>query len=231
MIPHQRLPKKKVRALIKCFALDLTALQTKQMCKVDKNTANLWFRYFREQIYIASTRAPRLAGEVEIDQAFFGGRGKKKDAALVRRLAGLPTREILKRSKKLKPTPRTQVIGILERGGRIYVQPIPKADANTLLPIIHLVIEPGSTIYTDMWGGFNKLKLEKYTHKSINHATEYSNRKGVHINGVEAFWSFAKHRLDKFKGIPKVTALLHLKECEFRYNNKDVAKALKVLLK
>ena len=40
-----------------------------------------------------------------------------------------------------------------------------------------------------------------------------------HINGIENFWGYAKHRLSKFKGIKKENFLLHLKECEFRYNN------------
>ncbi|MDR0677550.1 MAG: IS1595 family transposase, partial [Holosporaceae bacterium] len=42
-----------------------------------------------------------------------------------------------------------------------------------------------------------------------------------HVNGIEAFWSFAKRRLAKFNGLRNESFLLHLKECEFRYNNKD----------
>ena len=46
------------------------------------------------------------------------------------------------------------------------------------------------------------------------------------INGIENFWGYAKHRLAKFKGIKKENFLLHLKECEFRYNNSKDAKTL-----
>ena len=42
-----------------------------------------------------------------------------------------------------------------------------------------------------------------------------------HINGIESFWSYAKRRLEKFHGIPKITFKLHLKECEFRFNYRD----------
>ena len=41
-----------------------------------------------------------------------------------------------------------------------------------------------------------------------------------HINGIESFWSFAKHRLMKFHGIAESAFYLHLKECEFRFNNR-----------
>ena len=57
-----------------------------------------------------------------------------------------------------------------------------------------------------------------------------------HINGIENFWGYAKHRLAKFKGIKKENFLLHLKECEFRYNirynnSKDTKTFYHILLK
>ncbi len=42
-----------------------------------------------------------------------------------------------------------------------------------------------------------------------------------HINGIESFWSFAKRRLQKYNGIDKNSFDLHLKECEFRFNNRN----------
>jgi len=40
-----------------------------------------------------------------------------------------------------------------------------------------------------------------------------------HINGIELFWGYTKIRLVKFKGMNKSMFNLHLKECEFRFNN------------
>ena len=40
-------------------------------------------------------------------------------------------------------------------------------------------------------------------------------------NGFEGFWGFAKSRLSRFRGMHKNTFYLHLKECEFRYNNRN----------
>ena len=42
-----------------------------------------------------------------------------------------------------------------------------------------------------------------------------------HVNVIEVFWSFAKRRLVKFNGINSDNFILHLKECEFRHNNRD----------
>ncbi len=40
------------------------------------------------------------------------------------------------------------------------------------------------------------------------------------VNGIEGFWGLAKVRLAKFKGVPKHTFHLHLKETEWRYNHR-----------
>ena len=45
-------------------------------------------------------------------------------------------------------------------------------------------------------------------------------RENSHINGIESFWDYAKTRLVKFKGMDKKMFNLHLKECEFRFNNR-----------
>ena len=53
-------------------------------------------------------------------------------------------------------------------------------------------------------------------HFRINKSKHFA-EKSVHINGIEAFWSFTKRRLAKFNGV-KRNFELHLKECEWRYN-------------
>jgi transposase-like protein len=51
-----------------------------------------------------------------------------------------------------------------------------------------------------------------------------------HINWIESFWSFAKRRLQKFNGVGRENFNLHLKESEFRFNNRDKV-IYKLLLK
>ena len=41
-----------------------------------------------------------------------------------------------------------------------------------------------------------------------------------HVNGIENFWSFAKRRLAKSNGRSSDAFVLHLKECEWRYNHR-----------
>jgi len=124
------------------------------------------------------------------------------------------------------------VFGILKRNGRVYTQIIKNSSRAEIKPIIDKLVHKRSTIYTDRWRAYDGLVLNGYKHYRINHSKqEYSNRKGTHINGIENFWSYAKRRLNKFNGISAKDFYLHLKECEFRYNEKDkmYAKLLKLL--
>lgn len=226
-----RLTSTKRSKLIKCFALDMNATMAAKIAKVNRNTVNLWYRYFRETIFKSLRTAPRFFGEVEMDQADFGGRGRKRMQAYLKRLEKTLThKEYMERARAIRKEHKILVFGILQRGGRVYTHIIKKADSRTLVPIVRLVVEDRATVYTDRWRGFTDLGLDGYTHKSINHSEEYVDRAGNHINGIESFWSFAKRRLGKFNGIARTTIPLHIKECEFRFNNKDVLKNLNALL-
>jgi len=54
----------------------------------------------------------------------------------------------------------------------------------------------------------------------VHHGENEFVRGNFHINGIESFWGYAKTRLVKFKGMDKKMFNLHLKECEFRFNNR-----------
>jgi len=86
-------------------------------------------------------------------------------------------------------------------------------------------VEPESVIHSDSWRGYNGLvDLGYKKHYSVRHGSDEFVRGNCHINGIESFWSFAKRRLQKFHGVPRLTFYLHLKECEFRFNyrNKNI---------
>lgn len=196
------------RKLLACFASDLTASQAAEMTGVNRNTANAWYRNFREQILAhAGRESPKLSGEIELDESYFGGPRKKRHAADRR-----------KRGRGAEN--KVPVFGVLKRDGRVYTQVIKNASKQQLLPIVRQIVRRKSTIYTDKWKAYDGLVFDGYKHKRINHSKQYSDRRGGHVNGIENFWSFAKRRLAKFNGVSRATFLLHLKECEFRYNHK-----------
>ena len=63
----------------------------------------------------------------------------------------------------------------------------------------------------------------------VHHSKNDFDRGNSYINGIESFWVYAKTRLVKFKGMNKNMFELHLKDCEFRSNNRK-QKLYKILL-
>jgi transposase-like protein len=57
-------------------------------------------------------------------------------------------------------------------------------------------------------------------HYRVMHGANGFAKGRCHINGMESFWGYAKTRLARFRGLRKDAFLLHLKECEFRFNHR-----------
>jgi len=83
-------------------------------------------------------------------------------------------------------------------------------------------VNPTTVIYSDGWRGYDGLVDVGYNkHFRMNHGeNEFPKGHGIHINGIESFWSFTKRRLRKFNGLAHHTFDLHLKECEWRWKRK-----------
>lgn len=110
------------------------------------------------------------------------------------------------------------VFGIFERQGRVYTEIVPDCKKKTLRKIIAKKINLESTVYSDGWRGYDGLVDVGYNkHFRIKHKNNQFSHNGVHINGIESFWSFTKRRLTKFNGT-KTNFNLHLKECEWRWS-------------
>ncbi len=234
MIKRQpRISTRQRNQLLKWFALGLTATMSAEEAKVNRNTANLYFNHFRELIWQHYRRAPRFLGEVEMDQTFFG-KGIKRENVEKRVMANVEAygdfyRPRIQKQKKKRVDKKIMVFGILNRGGNVYTHIIKKADRNTLFPIIHMVVEPGSTIYTDKWASYESLKIDGYDHKQVNHSISLVGGEGVHTGNIDSFWGAIKNHLGKFRGLSRHKFALHLKEAEARYNNHEKGKFLKLM--
>ncbi len=103
----------------------------------------------------------------------------------------------------------------------MYTEIVPNCKSATPQRIIKGETDISSVIHSDGWreyNGFVDFGYKKHyrAHRGKN---EFA-RGNSHINGIESFWGYAKTRLVKFKGMDKKMFNLHLKECEFRFNNR-----------
>lgn len=196
----------KKKKIMRCFAEDLTATQTSTLTSINRNTINKYFSNFRGIIFeyslSESSKNQKELGEFELDESYFGAkrvRGKRGRGA-----AG-----------------KTPVFGLKKRGGKVFVEIVRNCSREELMPIIQGKILEGSTIHTDGWKAYNGLILNGYDHYRVFHSHNEFARGKSHVNGIEGFWGYAKSRLSKFHGLTDDKFILHLKECEFRFNHRD----------
>jgi transposase-like protein len=106
---------------------------------------------------------------------------------------------------------KTIVFGLFKRGGYVYTEIVPDCSKKTLQAIIRGKIDAAAIVNTDGWRGYDGLVDVGFDrHFRTCHGQDESVQGASHINGIESFWSFAKARLQPFKGVPKHTFLRHL---------------------
>lgn len=202
-IYRSRISEKKFREILKLFCLDLEAKKVAEISKISQKTIDKIFKQLRLLMLKECEQISKLDGEIELDESYFGAkrvRGKRGRGA----------------------SGKTPVFGLLKRNGKVYTQVVKNCSAGELLPILRAYSElETSTIYTDGWRAYDGLvDYGAKAHYRVKHSlNEFANGKN-HINGIENFWGYCKGRMAKFRGIKKENFLLHLKECEFRYNTK-----------
>ena len=187
--------------VLKLFELEVSARRIAREVGLSYPTALKACQVLRQAI-VAHTAPRLLQGEIELDEAYFGGRRKGKRG---RGAAG-----------------KVPVFGILERRGRVQVNVVPDVSARSLLDLTLKKVRRGSIVYTDKFRGYDSLMFCGYRHLRLDHRKVFATGK-VYINGLEGFWSYAKQRLMKFHGVSKRYFPLYLKEMEFRYNHREQA--------
>ena len=200
---RSKISEHKFREIIKYFSLDLNAVQIQKITGLSRQTINKYLMAIRIRfVEISKLQSVPLTGQIEVDESYFGAR----------RVKGV-------RGRGAKG--KTIVFGLLKRGDKVYTEIVDDCSAATLQSIIRGKTSIDSVIHSDGWRGYNGLVDFGYKkHFRVHHGKNEFARGSSHINGIESFWGYAKTRLVKFKGMDKNTFNLHLKECEFRFNNR-----------
>ena len=199
---RSRISEKKFRQILRLFAMDLEATKIAQLTGVSRVTVNKYLKAIRTVIAADSERASPVGGEIEVDESYFGPR----------RVRG-------KRGRGAGG--KTIVFGLFKRSGKVYTEIVPDVKSRSLQAIIRGRVSVDSIIHSDGWRGYDGLvDLGYEKHFRVHHGKSEFVRGRSHINGLEAFWSFAKVRLHRLRGIHKHTFYLHLKECEWRFNHR-----------
>ena len=167
-----------------------------------------WFMLHRVRLAMRTRSFRKLAGEVEADETFIGGKA-----------ANMHRNKRAERIRGRGTVGEAIVQGLLERGGEVRTNIVANIDDNTLTTNVRRNVKFGSKLYTDALPSYYGLSLN-YFHSFVDHLTKYVSGR-VHTNGLENFWSLLKRAL---KGTYVAVAPFHLEryldEQTFRYNER-----------
>ena len=194
-----KIPANQIVYAIEMFIMGVPVYRILKRSDYSKTTMQKLYQLFRRTIYDHSlAELKELSGRIELDEAMFGGHRPGK------RGWGAEGKHI--------------VFGIYKRDGEVVVFPVTDRQKDTLLPIIEKHTETGSVYYTDDYEGYVGLVV-RGRHIRITKEKGRPTTK-AHINGIEGYWSYAKHWLYHYRGVPRDYFHLYLKEIEFRFNNR-----------
>jgi len=164
-----------------------------------------WFMLHRLREAMKMQEEP-LFGEVEADETYVGAKLKNKH------------RSKLKQGTHKDKTP---VFGMVERGGHVVAAVVPDAKEGTILPILAKSVAPESTLYTDSYPTYDKVRKmpENFGHYQINHYQDAYVVGPIHTNTIENFWSCLKRTLKgTYISVMPAHLMAYVLECCFRFN-------------
>ena len=184
-----------------------------------------WFML--QRVRLAMQEGPsggggKLAGEVEVDETYIGGKARNMNAQKRRRILD-------GRGRKNAWAGKVAVMGLLQRHpekgkSRVRTKAIDTIRAFRLHGEVARNIEDGSTVYTDALQSYNRLDLY-YQHKVIDHAETYVDGV-VHTNGLENYWALLKRALrGTYVAVEPFHLFRYLDEQAFRFNNRAATDA------
>lgn len=186
----------------------ISAHQLHRMLGVTYRAA--WFMNHR--LRWAMTQGPlmKLAGVVEIDEGYIGGKRKG--------------------GKGRRPADggrKAAVAVLVERGGSVRAMPMERIDGRSMEREIRKYVEPGSKLMTDETNIYSSIRVKGQQRiagmerQTVNHGSGEFVRGDVYTNTAEGFISLLKRGIvGTFHHVGKGHLGKYVSEFEFRYNHR-----------
>lgn len=180
----------------------ISAKQLERELGVTYKTAWRMFHQIRGMLDDSNNK---LAGRVEVDETFVGGK-----------------------SARWQADNKTIVAGAVERKGSVIAKIVPNVQADTLIPFVETNVNKNSMVYTDELKSYAGLRQKGYGHRTITHSLSAYVIDDIHTNTIEGFWSLMKGGIrGVYKGRPTAKYLQnYVNEFAFRYNRRHDLKPM-----
>ncbi len=164
-----------------------------------------WFLAHRIRYAMArSPLADRLTGTIEADEAYLGGRGKRR---------GRPGAD----------SPKTPVFSLVQRDGEVRSTVVANVTGATLGQILKENVDPSATLHTDEYAVYKQPGRGFAAHQTVTHKKGEYVRGDVTTNRVEGYFSQLKRSIDgTHHRVSREHLHRYLSEFDFRYNTRKV---------
>jgi transposase len=202
-LKNARIPERKVRELLNLFCEDLTATQIANISGISRITVNAYLKLIRMQI----------AQYCEEYSPYYYNK---------QFIPFISNNRISMTGRQEDKNPETHFYGIFRSGQSIYTKGIVNIDTLWLNNWVrgkiiaeNDFIEQHHLHIFEAVADLGKAKLFR-----MKSAAQFVNGK-FRIDEIDLFWGILKSRIVKFRGLNSNTTYLHIKESEFRYNNRN----------
>ncbi len=166
--------------------------------------------------------ASKLAGIVEVDEAFIGGK-KRGDST---RYDWSPSGRPKPRPVRSHTTDKAPVVSILQRDGQVRSKHFERVTADNLRSMVRDVVDPSAHIMTDSSNVLDAAPMG-HKHSKVNHTIkEYARHEDgicVTTNTVEGYFATLKRGINGiYHHVGKAYLDQYLREFDFRYNVRDM---------
>lgn len=183
----------------------ISALQIQRMTGVSYKSALFMMHRIRWAMGGGNGGGGKLAGVVEVDETYVGGKKRKGQ-----RRVGRPS-----------PKDKAPVLALVERGGRVRVSCVANVTARTLRDAVRENVVGEARVMTDEFNCYARLPRDGYAHETVCHSAGEYARGDVHTNTVEGFFAILKRGINgTFHAVSRKHLHRYLSEFEFRYNTR-----------
>jgi transposase-like protein len=124
--------------------------------------------------------------------------------------------------------------------GEVVLEVVDRTDQETLTAFVASSTGDGAMVYTDEWGGYNRLSREGRGHATVNHTPgkrewarddDGDGIREVHDNTLEGLWAALRTFLRPFRGVSKHYLSQYVALFQWAYNLKEaIPDTLRILL-
>lgn len=182
ILEESRLPLRKWLMAIHLMTSSKKGISSHQIAReLGITQKSAWFLCHRiREAMRQESMASLLQSEVEIDEAYVGGKPRKKGV-----------------SKRGRGTAKKAVVALVERDGRVRSKPIDRVDSKTLHSEAMQHVNRSARIYTDEHGGYLGIGQHFASHETVTHSRDEYARpapdgRTIHVNTAESYFALLK---------------------------------------